>query len=89
MENKLYSTIIKIIAIMVSILAGTILATTWIVSLPLLLIYELVVFLTEYLTGEHTNHNYAANNFIKYYKAVKHIYVNMLDENNFNILTGC
>lgn len=89
MENKLYSTIIKLIAIMVSVLAGTILATVWIVSLPLLLVYELVVFLTEYLTGERTSHNYAANNFIKYYKAVKHIYVNMLDESNFSILTEC
>lgn len=89
MEIKVYSTVIKVIAIMVSVLAGTILATTWIVSLPLLLIYELVVFLTEYLTGERTTHNYAANNFIKYYKAVKHIYINMLDKNNFSILTEC
>lgn len=85
MENKLYSTVIKIIAIMVSILASVILATIWIVSLPFMLIYELIVFLCEYLTGNTTNHNYAANNFILYYKAVKHIYVNMLDESNFKL----
>lgn len=86
MENKVYSIVIKTVAILVTVLASVILATIWIVSLPLMLIYELVVFLCEYLTGNTTNHNYAANNFILYYKAVKYIYINMLDKNNFSVL---
>ena len=89
MEIKVYNVVIKAVAILVTVLASVILATIWIVSLPLMLVYELVVFLTEYLTGERTNHNYAANNFIKYYKAIKHIYVNMLDKNNFSVLAEC
>jgi len=86
MENRLYNIVIKVVAIMVTVLASVILATTWIVSLPILLIYELIVFLCEHLTGNTTNHNYAGNNFITYYKSVKHIYNSMLNEDNFNIL---
>lgn len=89
MENKVYKVVITTVAILVTVLASVILASLWIVSLPFMLIYELVVFLCEYLTGNTTNHNYAANNFILYYKAVKHIYVNMLDKNNFSILAEC
>lgn len=89
MEIKVYNVVIKAVAILVTVLASVILATVWIVSLPLMLIYELVVFLCEYLTGNTTNHNYAANNFILYYKAIKHIYVNMLDKNNFSVLAEC
>ena len=89
MENKIYSIVIKTIAILVTVLASIILASVWIVSLPIMLVYELVVFLCEYLTGNTTNHNYAANNFILYYKAIKYVYVNMLDEHNFSILNKC
>lgn len=86
MENKLYNVVIKTITILVTVLASIILASVWIISLPLMLIYELIVFLCEYLTGNTTTHNYAANTFIIYYKAIKHIYINMLDKNNFSIL---
>lgn len=85
MEIKVYNVVIKTIAILVTVLASVILATIWLVSLPLMLIYELVVFLTEYLTGEHTNHNYAANSFIKYYKGVKYIYYQMINDYNFKL----
>lgn len=89
MEIKVYNVVIKAVAILVTVLASVILATVWIVSLPFMLVYELVVFFCEYLTGNTTTHNYAANNFILYYKAIKHIYVNMLDKNNFSVLTEC
>lgn len=86
MENKVYKVVITTVAVLVTVLASAILASLWIISLPLMLIYELVVFLCEYLTGNTTNHNYAANAFIMSYKAIKHIYTNMLDKNNFGIL---
>ena len=84
MEIKVYNIVIKTVAILVTVLASIILASVWIISLPLMLVYELVVFLCEYLTGNTTNHNY-----ILYYKAIKYIYINMLDESNFSILNEC
>jgi len=86
MEKNIYNIVVKVSAIIMTIITGIILVSIWLVLMPIRILLDLSVFIAEYLTDEKNSyHNFVANSFIRYYKGVKYVYKQMIDEYNFKL----
>jgi len=76
--------IIKISAIIVSIIIGTILFTAWVCFIPFAVVLDLIIFMLEMLIDNKNNHhNYIAISFIIFYYCLKQAYNDLIDDENF------